>query len=172
MAEFALYFAYGSNMLSRRLRVSERAPSAELVGTAQLRGYRIAFDKRGQDGSGKCHVQDCAALQTSVYGVLYRIDAQDWRTLDRAEGRGEGYERIEMSVEIAGRALSCMSYQATDIQTGLKPFHWYKQLVLAGAEERGLPAEYMSALRAFESIEDADVERRRLHAAILQSARP
>ena len=44
------YFAYGSNMSIARL--SERAPSAEVIGVARLRSHVLRFHKVGTDGSG------------------------------------------------------------------------------------------------------------------------
>jgi gamma-glutamylcyclotransferase len=44
-------FAYGSNMLTRRLR--ERAPSARTVGTGVLHGHTLRWHKVGQDSSGQ-----------------------------------------------------------------------------------------------------------------------
>ena len=52
-----LYFAYGSNMFSRRLKHSTRVPSAEVVGVGSIKGYRLTFDKRSNDGSGKCDAE-------------------------------------------------------------------------------------------------------------------
>lgn len=45
------YFAYGSNMLTERLRA--RCPSAHPIGTGIAMGFRLNFSKRGEDGSGK-----------------------------------------------------------------------------------------------------------------------
>jgi hypothetical protein len=50
MGDF-VYFAYGSNMLTARLR--ERCPSARPLGLAAAPGYGVAFNKQGMDGSGK-----------------------------------------------------------------------------------------------------------------------
>ena len=41
MNERFLYFAYGSNLKSKRVKISSQ--SAELVGWAVLYGYRLAF---------------------------------------------------------------------------------------------------------------------------------
>jgi hypothetical protein len=49
-----LIFAYGSNMLERRL--TARTPSAIPVGTAYVEEYRLTFDKVSTDGSGKCEI--------------------------------------------------------------------------------------------------------------------
>ena len=46
-----LFFAYGSNMLTDRLR--ERCPDARPLGAAIARGYVLSFSKRSRDGSSK-----------------------------------------------------------------------------------------------------------------------
>ncbi|WP_143135453.1 gamma-glutamylcyclotransferase [Burkholderia ubonensis] len=51
------------------------------------------------------------------------------------------------------------TYIATNKQPGLRPYHWYKQHVLAGAQEAHLPAGYIAAVERVESIEDTDSAR-------------
>ncbi|RQP31495.1 gamma-glutamylcyclotransferase [Burkholderia ubonensis] len=51
------------------------------------------------------------------------------------------------------------TYIATNKQPGLRPYHWYKQHVLAGAQEAHLPASYIAAIERVESIEDTDSAR-------------
>ena len=53
MPDTFLYFAYGSNMLTRRLTAPARAPLALATGTVFAEGRRLTFDKVSTDGSGK-----------------------------------------------------------------------------------------------------------------------
>ena len=46
------YFAYGSNLLTCRLR--QRTPSARVVDRAILRQHELRWHKAATDGSGKC----------------------------------------------------------------------------------------------------------------------
>ena len=66
------YFAYGSNMLARRLTDPSRAPSAVACGVAEVRGFVVRFHKIGRDGSGKCTLIDAgaevAAIRRAVRG--------------------------------------------------------------------------------------------------------
>jgi cation transport regulator ChaC len=94
------YFAYGSNMLVERLRAANRAPSARPVSHARLDGWRLRFDKRSTDGSGKCHLEPQPGA--CVHGVVYRLDENDFRTLDQAEGVGSGYERKRIRKVLLG----------------------------------------------------------------------
>ena len=48
------YFAYGSNMLTRRLTGPSRAPSAVACGIASAPGFVVRFHRIGADSSGKC----------------------------------------------------------------------------------------------------------------------
>ncbi len=66
------YFAYGSNMFSRRLRA--RVPSAIAGGVGYVRGRRLTFDKVSNDGSGKCDVEPTLRDTDRVHGVLFEID--------------------------------------------------------------------------------------------------
>ncbi|RNF34126.1 gamma-glutamylcyclotransferase family protein [Paracoccus methylarcula] len=95
------YFAYGSNMLPARL--AARCPSAKLIGRAHAPGYRVRFAKRGMDGSAK------ATLVTSegaASGVLFTLDPKDLAALDRAEGAGRGYDRLDdFSIRHDGQSL-------------------------------------------------------------------
>ena len=139
------YFAYGSNMLTARLQA--RCPSARPLGLATARGRRLAFHKRSDvDGSGKCDLvpADDGAL---VVGVVFDLAADELPALDRAEGRGQGYERREIVVELGGDRIACESYVATDIEPELMPYGWYRQLVLAGLLEHGAPAAYVEQVR-------------------------
>src|SRR5690606_34185064 len=85
-------FAYGSNMLSARLK--QRCPSARALGVAQLSGYALRWHKSSTDGSGKCDVVHDNAR--TVFGVVFEIDASELAALDQAEGRGHGYDRRDL----------------------------------------------------------------------------
>lgn len=52
-----------------------------------------------------------------------------------------------------------MTYIAIRKEHGRKPYTWYKEHVLRGAREQGLPAEYVRALEAVEVMPDPDAKR-------------
>ena len=70
-----LYFAYGSNMSERRLRVEKRAPSAKVIGTGVLNNHCLTFHKRSEDRSGKCTIE--CSESDKVYGVLFKINKDE-----------------------------------------------------------------------------------------------
>jgi gamma-glutamylcyclotransferase (GGCT)/AIG2-like uncharacterized protein YtfP len=144
-----IYFAYGSNMSSKRLRAAGRVPAAKALGSAVLRDYALRWHKVSKDGSGKCDV--VAAPGEVVHGVLFRIPAQELGRLDGVEGCGYGYERCDLMVEHRGQSVRAFAYQATNTDPTLQPFDCYKAHVLRGAIEFGLPTEYQRMIEEVES---------------------
>ena len=150
-----LYFAYGSNMSSRRLRA--RVAEAHALGRASLPGHRRVFHKAGMDGSAKCDAWPSGRSTDVLHGVLYRVPDQGWPALDRFEGRGAGYRRLAVTVRTAREGLRpAWTYRATRLDPLLKPFCWYLGHVVAGAMEFGLPDEAVSRIRAEPCIPDPD----------------
>ncbi|MCB1758455.1 MAG: gamma-glutamylcyclotransferase [Gammaproteobacteria bacterium] len=159
------YFAYGSNMSIRRLRL--RVPSARPCSVATLQGHELRFHKRGGDGSAKCDIHPAEDSLKSAIGVLFDIDPRDKPDLDRAEGLGVGYREVEVRLaDPTGGLVRAFSYQAIELDPCLKPFDWYKRHVLLGAQENGLPPEYVALIAAVEAIADSDRERHARELAI------
>ena len=150
-------FAYGSNMLSSR--VQERCPSARALGVAELHGHELKWHKRSNDGSGKCDVVSAKDEKRIVYGVLFEIAESEKRELDRAEGLGNGYEEKLVQVVFEGKPRTVTLYAATNTNSSLKPYTWYKAFVVAGANEHRLPSDYLKQLEAVEAVQDSDRER-------------
>lgn len=143
-----LYFAFGSNMLTARL--TERCPSAAPAGTALLHGHVLRFHKRSKkDGTGKANALWTGQPLDVVRGVLFEMTATDLSALDKNEGRGKGYERVPIVVvRQDGAEVTTWIYIATPdaIDDRLKPTAAYLRLVVDGAKEHGLPAEYVKQI--------------------------
>lgn len=148
------YFAYGSNMPSARLRA--RCSSARALARAVVHGHELRWHKASKDGSGKCDLFPTEVSSSAVHGVIYQIDASELPSLDRAEGRGYGYERVELEVTADGRAQTVITYKATKTDSSLKPYSWYHAFVVLGAREHGLPDEYIANLEAVATDIDPD----------------
>ncbi|MDE0661113.1 MAG: gamma-glutamylcyclotransferase [Gammaproteobacteria bacterium] len=143
-----LYFAYGSNMSSERLR--GRTPSAISLGRARLPGYALRWHKLGRDGSGKCDIEPSDPPDTAVWGVLYEINRAERDSLDAVEGLGVGYDEHMVRVETGTVVREAVAYKARPdkLDPALRPLAWYKAHVLRGATEHGLPAEYVLRIAA------------------------
>lgn len=154
------YFAYGSNMSTRRLR--QRVSSARVIDAVRLPGHRLAWHKKGSDGSGKCDIAGAAA-QDVVYGVLYEIDEAHKPRLDRVEGLGWGYGQKDVDVWLLGRGemITALTYYALRIDATYLPYDWYRDHVLIGAREHGLPEHYVRMIENVPTFEDSDRRRER-----------
>jgi gamma-glutamylcyclotransferase len=117
------YLAYGSNMWPPRMR--GRCPSARVVGTVTLHGWRAVYDKPSRDGSAKLNIRPDAAA--SVQGVVYVVADHERTRLDAAE---PGYAAIETPVGLT------FVYEGAPVT--VPPYDWYVELVEAGAREHGL----------------------------------
>ncbi len=161
------YLAYGSNL--HPVRLTERVASANLLGRVELPGYRLTFRKRGGDGSGKCDLMATNNSHDIVYGGLYQFDFSDKSVLDRYEGLGNGYTDESVSVSLGSKKYNCLTYlaQSEYIDDTLKPFHWYKQLVIRGARYLDFPENYLSIVKKQVSLPDQNVNRQELHTALL-----
>jgi len=149
-------FAYGSNMLEARIR--ERAPSAQSLGVAELPGYRLRWHKVGSDGSGKCDIVK-GDEEATVFGVLFSIPAAEKSALDRAEGLGSGYAERKIVVSAQDAPVEASVYYATKTDPSVRPYSWYKALVVAGAKQHALPSHYIATLEVTVVIEDPDRSR-------------
>ena len=139
-----LYFAYASNMEPRRFQ--RLCPRGTVVGPARLPGHRLAFSRysRQRRGGSTDIVPDAEA---EVWGVLYEVSDADLETLDRSEDVPAAYRRETVVVEDAeGRQRQAATFVAN--RTGdFLPHPDYLQLIVQGAEARGLPPHYVDALR-------------------------
>jgi gamma-glutamylcyclotransferase len=74
------YFAYGSNMSTRRL--AARLPSVKAVATGTLIGHRLAVDKVSKDGSGKGDCEHTRNDGDRVDGVIFSVACSERHALD------------------------------------------------------------------------------------------
>ena len=131
------YFAYGSNMLTTRLK--SRCPGAILVGRADADDTVIEFSKPSTDESGKATLRQADGGRTA--GVLFEIPSAELGQLDSHEGVGSGYERRDAFLirpVDSEDIIQAATYLATSRDSALKPYDWYLALVIAGAHEHKL----------------------------------
>ena len=141
-------------------RLLQRLPGARHVEVGILTGHQLRFHKNDSGLSGKCNIVLTDDHGDEVFGVVYQISNEDKQILDRIEGLGTGYdEKIVSITTLSGALLTSVTYFAIDIDHSAVPYHWYKQHVLRGAIEHGLPAEYISKIESIESQQDPDRQR-------------
>jgi len=94
-----------------------------------------------------------------LYGVVFRIKKAEKVVLDKAEGLGYGYREDKIKVVTPGGTIDALAYVGIKLDPVLKPFHWYKDLVVAGAVDNRLPPDYIEKLRTVESVPDPEPDR-------------
>ena len=120
------YAAYGSNL--HPVRITERLPSARLLGTGHLGDWSLPFHKLSQDASGKCSI---VPGTEGVHFAIFDISEDDKLVLDRIEGVGSGYAAASLNIPPFG---DCATYiaEAPYVDEALRPYDWYREFVLAG----------------------------------------
>jgi len=155
------YFAYGSNMLTERLRA--RCPSAKAQAAARADNHALAFCKKSRDGSGKATLWPDAGGR--AFGVVFHLDESELPKLDQAEGAWKGYNRVDdfrVHMARSREPLRVVTYIADPALTDqdLKPYDWYLRLVIAGARQHGLPSQYVDEIEAVRSTPDPKPNRK------------
>lgn len=153
------YLAYGSNLHPRRL--AARIGRAELLGVAGLPGWELRFDKRGGDGSAKANLHPAPGLDCRAWAAVYAVDRRQAVLLDGFEGCGSGYETLDMTVVVDRRRVRGRLYLAPSqwIASAMRPYDWYRALIVAGARYHGFDEGYIEAIRRVPSQADPDTRR-------------
>ena len=148
------YFAYGSNLdpgtfLGRR----GMQPLATRIGV--LHDFELRFDL--PVGPGERGVANVAPRPGDhVWGAIYQLTHADAGRLDRTEGVDKGaYRRLAVVVRTPDAAeIAAFTYRSEISRPERKPSRRYLGLLLAGAREHGLPAEYIERLRSLQLAVD------------------
>ncbi len=146
----AWYFAYGSNM-QRATFCGRRTIACTRALPARLAGWRLVFDKPPLVPIGESFANVVPDPDGEVLGVLYEITADDLAHVDLTEGVFIGnYRRVAVRVATLDGALAVDAYTLTSDSRlpELRPSTRYMACVIAGAEEIGLPPEWVAALRS------------------------
>ena len=97
MSKERLYIAYGSNLNLEQM--GRRCPTAEVVGTAMLKDWRLRF--RGGDHSAVATIERDKGFQVPV--LVWRIQPRDEAALDRYEGFPFLYRKETLCVVVNGK---------------------------------------------------------------------
>ena len=162
MSDYFYFFAYGASM--NPITLVTRIRTCNAVGTGQLTGYRLSFDKRAGDSGGayaEANVTETGQPTDVVTGVVYRVADRDSDTLDTCEGVGMGYKKVTGDIDLDSGTVEACFYVAEPgwIDDSLGPTDWYIALLSSGARIHGLPMVYQRMLRRIKTIRDPDRQR-------------
>ena len=140
------YFAYGSNL--QHATFTERRQMRPLdTRWGWLDDYRLCFDiPVGSGERGVANITPMPGARTC--GALYLLTADDFARLDRTEGvHFELYRRVRVEVVAPNQErITAFAYHSSVVVDGRKPSPRYMRLLLEGAREHGLPAEWIQFL--------------------------
>lgn len=148
------YFAYGSALSRRHIGewAAEHGVDARLFARgapAVLHGYELVFDVESRFWGGR--VADLAeAKDATVHGVLFEIPPPARDAILRKEGVPTGLsQEIDVTVEADGKTVQAKAFVARP-EKRVEPGPASGRLLaflIEGAQERGLPPEWVDALR-------------------------
>jgi gamma-glutamylcyclotransferase (GGCT)/AIG2-like uncharacterized protein YtfP len=153
-----LHFAYGSNM--DWAQMTTRCPSAAFSCRAKLPAHRLAFTRRSINRG--CGVADILRDEAKdVWGIVYEIPKTEMTRLDESEGFRPGrpdednaYTREDRQVLQEGdaeRPIRVFLYRGHPQPNPPLPSRDYKTLIINGAKNWKLPADYIHELECIET---------------------
>ena len=104
----------------------------------------------GRDGTAKANVE--ASSGDEVWGVVYELSEDALETLDGFEG---GYRREPRHViDSSGSTWLCQLYLSDKTDSGLRPSRAYRDRMVRGAREHGLPETCIESLSSLSVVDD------------------
>jgi gamma-glutamylcyclotransferase len=152
------YFAYGSNMQTATFG-GRRGITPVSAHTARAPGWRLVLDKPPLLGPAPGFANLVPDAGAAVFGVVYEISADDMAHVELTEGVAiDNYRRTKIdvvplaAVPAPSRAFTLVSDKRTP---DLRPSARYMALLIDGAEEHGLPDEWITMLRAVPTVAES-----------------
>lgn len=150
-------------------RLQHRVSNVRVISVGWLENYKLEFHKISNDGSGKCDAYYVGNAKHLVYGVVFKLTSSQLRLLDKYEGLGKGYEKKLVQVVTQNlKTISAVTYFATEIDSSIKPYLWYKEHVLRGAKEHSLPKNYIDIIKKIGAAPDPNTKRHQEELMIYQ----
>ncbi|XP_072561628.1 gamma-glutamylcyclotransferase a isoform X2 [Paramormyrops kingsleyae] len=154
-----MYFAFGSNLLKERLQLKN--PSAVFHCLGRLKDYCLTFGFTEEQFDNRWH-GGVATIEesegTDVWGVIWKMSKDNLDSLDkscaplwRQEAVDVGmYSPLEVMVETDRGAILCRTYRMNKFRAS-PPSPQYKEVVCLGAQQNGLPPDYIKRLEAMQT---------------------
>lgn len=130
-----IYLAYGSNLHIEQMQ--RRCPTAEVLGTSTLHGYRLVFN-------GVATIEPDPDRNVPV--LLWDIKPADEPPLDRYEGFPHLYRRETVQVELNGKTVDAMVY-IMNSEGIAPPSPYYYDVIRQGYEMNGLDIAVLEQAR-------------------------
>ncbi|MCL6558306.1 MAG: gamma-glutamylcyclotransferase [Firmicutes bacterium] len=126
-----IYLAYGSNLNLKQMAC--RCPTAQVLGSARLTGYRLLF--RGGNGGAVATIEKQKGGSVPV--LLWRITPYDEEALDRYEGYPHLYRKETVKVRFKGQWVPAMAYIMNEGRPLGTPSRYYYEVIRQGYMDAG-----------------------------------
>jgi gamma-glutamylcyclotransferase (GGCT)/AIG2-like uncharacterized protein YtfP len=133
-----IYLAYGSNLNLRQM--AYRCPTAKVLGSAKLTGYRLLF--RGGNGSAVATIEKQKGESVPV--LLWRIMPNDEKALDRYEGYPHLYRKETVKVRFKGQWVPAMVYIMNEGRPLGAPGRYYYEVIRQGYIDAGFDISFLN----------------------------
>jgi len=140
-----LFAAYATGV--NRAEMAKHCPTAKLIGTTELKTYRLAF--RGSKAGALATIEK--ARGGSVPPLLWEISPQDEAAIDRWIGVPELYRKATIKVRRNGAFVDALIYILIDGKPQNKPSAFYYSTLLEGYRAAGFDADILKA-----AVQDGD----------------
>ena len=134
-----LFVAYGAGV--NRAEMAKYCPTAKLIGTTELKNYRIVF--RGSKAGALATIEK--AKGGSVPALLWEISPQDEVALDRWIGVPELYRKAAIKVRRDCALVQALIYILISGKPQNKPSAFYYSTLLEGYRAAGFDVDILKA---------------------------
>jgi hypothetical protein len=139
-----LYTAYGSNLNLSQMKV--RCPSARVIGRSEIKDYELVF--KGSKTNAVATIEPCEGSKVPV--LIWDIQDEDEKALDRYEGYPNFYGKEEMEIIIEDNPISAMVYVMTPGHDYGKPSEYYLETIEKGYADSGFDKDIL-----YKSVENS-----------------
>ena len=134
-----LFAAYATGV--NRAEMAKHCPTAKLIGTTELKTYRLAF--RGSKAGALATIEKVKG--GSVPALLWEISPQDEIALERWIGVPELYRKGTIKVRRDGTPVDALIYILIAGKPQNKPSAFYYSTLLEGYKAAGFDADILKA---------------------------
>jgi gamma-glutamylcyclotransferase (GGCT)/AIG2-like uncharacterized protein YtfP len=145
-----LYFAYGSNMSA--IRMLSRKITWTNVYSGTLKDYKLVFNKMSQKNNAVGFANIIPSKGDIVEGVMYELEIDMVKILDKYEGYPKHYNRTLLDIEYKWGEEDAITYIANKeyLREGLKPSKEYMDFILDS--KQFLSEKYYNTLKNIEYL--------------------
>ncbi|XP_044000950.1 gamma-glutamylcyclotransferase-like [Aphidius gifuensis] len=156
MSNKFLYFAYGSNLLDKRIHINN--PTAQRQDIGRIENFRLDFMRFSNRWKG-ASATIVPTPGAHVWGAIWEIGIENLKDLDQQEGVNDGlYFPLDVDVaNLVGKKYRCRVYQQCNnpkenidlshLPKERQPSLVYLSTMIKGAEQSNIPSDYINKLK-------------------------